>query len=201
MTTTRVYLERGEQSVFAVALEWPGWCRRAKTGDLAVAELERYASRYAFVVGVTFAPGPIEVVDTVAGNRTTDFGAPSAITPWDREPWTARTLRRHVALLDDCWRSFDEATNVAPSELRRGPRGGGRSRDAIGAHVREAERAYGAKIGVRIAPRTPWPQQRSALRETLASGEDGGAWPTRYAIRRLAWHVTDHLWEMQDRSS
>lgn len=201
MTTTRVYLERGEQSIFAVALDWPGWCRRARTGDLAVAELQRYESRYALVVGATFTPGPIEVVATVAGNRTTDFGAPSVITSWDREPWTAHALPRHVGLLDDCWRSFDETTNAAPSALRRGPRGGGRSRDAIGAHVRDAERTYGAKMGVRIAPRTPWPPQRSALRESLVSGADVGAWPARYAIRRLAWHVTDHLWEMQDRSS
>jgi hypothetical protein len=27
--TTRVYLEVGKQSVFAVGLDWPGWARRA----------------------------------------------------------------------------------------------------------------------------------------------------------------------------
>jgi hypothetical protein len=25
-------------------------------------------------------------------------------------------------------------------------------------------------------------------------------WPPRYAARRIAWHVLDHAWEMQDRS-
>ncbi|WP_433360649.1 hypothetical protein [Streptosporangium sp. CA-115845] len=24
-------------------------------------------------------------------------------------------------------------------------------------------------------------------------------WPVRYAARRIAWHVIDHLWEMEDR--
>jgi hypothetical protein len=26
-------------------------------------------------------------------------------------------------------------------------------------------------------------------------------WPVRYAARRIAWHVLDHAWEMQDRAS
>ncbi|WP_220448189.1 hypothetical protein [Nonomuraea diastatica] len=24
-------------------------------------------------------------------------------------------------------------------------------------------------------------------------------WPPRYALRRIAWHVIDHLWEIEDR--
>jgi hypothetical protein len=27
-----------------------------------------------------------------------------------------------------------------------------------------------------------------------------GAWPVRYAVRRFAWHVLDHAWEIEDRS-
>ncbi len=26
------------------------------------------------------------------------------------------------------------------------------------------------------------------------------AWPARYFIRRSAWHVLDHAWEMEDKS-
>ena len=26
-------------------------------------------------------------------------------------------------------------------------------------------------------------------------------WPQRYAAQRIAWHVLDHAWEMQDRST
>ena len=25
-------------------------------------------------------------------------------------------------------------------------------------------------------------------------------WPHRYAARRIAWHVLDHAWEMEDRA-
>ncbi|HUD70162.1 MAG TPA: hypothetical protein VMQ40_07975 [Acidimicrobiales bacterium] len=27
-----------------------------------------------------------------------------------------------------------------------------------------------------------------------------GTWPPRYAARRIAWHVCDHLFEIEDRS-
>ena len=47
--------------------------------------------------------------------------------------------------------------------------------------------------------------QRKALLEALRRGADGKpmrerGWPARYAARRIAWHVLDHAWEMEDRS-
>ena len=35
----------------------------------------------------------------------------------------------------------------------------------------------------------------------LRKGEiaTSSGWPVRYAIRRMAWHVLDHAWEMQDK--
>lgn len=46
--------------------------------------------------------------------------------------------------------------------------------------------------------------------ETLASyaerygptpGPRGGKrWPAAYAVRRMAWHVTDHMWEIEDKT-
>jgi hypothetical protein len=195
---TNVYLEAGRTSVFAVSLDWPGWCRRARTDQLALEELERYAPRYAAIVGDTFRPGPLEVVGTLAGNRTTDFGAPAAIGPWDERPAAKSELERAVALLQACWRHFDGVAARSPEALRKGPRGGGRDRDAVAEHVREAERAYCAKVGARVAPRTPWTDQRATLAAALA-GDASGAWPLSYATRRIAWHVTDHAWEIEDR--
>jgi hypothetical protein len=91
---------------------------------------------------------------------------------------------------------------AAPEALRKGPRGGGRDRDAIVAHVREAERTLSCpKAGIRVPPRTPWDQQRAALAAALRAGAPGGAWPARYVIRRSAWHVLDHAWEIEDRSA
>jgi hypothetical protein len=54
-----------------------------------------------------------------------------------------------------------------------------------------AESAAAARLRTRIsaALRTP---------EELAAGP--GSWPLSYAARRLAWHVLDHLWEIEDKS-
>ncbi len=201
MPTTRVYLETGARCVFAVALDWPGWCRREATADLAVAELERYRDRYAAIVGDDFAPGALEVIGTVPGNGTTDFGAPDARGPWDDLPPSGAELERQVGVLASAWSYFDRVVADAPESLRKGPRGGGRDRDAIVDHVREAERTYGRKVGARVPPRTPWADQRTMIADALLAGPEGTAWPVGYAIRRIAWHIVDHAWEIEDKSS
>ena len=204
MGTTRVYFEEGRTSTFAVALDWPGWCRRAKSPDLALEALDEYRDRYGTVVAPGFAPGfasgHYEVIGTVPGDSTTDFGAPSRSGPWDDRPWTASRRRRQVQILQSCWAYFDAVVDRAPSELRKGPRGGGRDRDEVGRHVREAERVYGPKIGVRVPARTPWAEQRGALVPALLQPAGDGKWPLSYAVRRMAWHVLDHAWEIEDKS-
>jgi len=49
-----------------------------------------------------------------------------------------------------------------------------------------------------------------AMREEIAAvlshpsnGEPliSGGWNTSYALRRMAWHVVDHIWEIEDRRS
>lgn len=82
----------------------------------------------------------------------------------------------------------------------QGPRGGGRDRDAIVDQVREAERSYGRKVGPRVPPRTPWEEQRRILASARRAGAPDGSWPARYAVRRFAWHVLDHAWEIEDKS-
>jgi hypothetical protein len=197
---TPVVVEVGRIWTFAAALDWPGWCRRGKGEDDAVAGLLEYADRYAAVVGAGFRPGTPVVVEWLTGNATTDVGAPAVIGHCDAEPLDGKEAERLTALLEASWRYFDEVVAGAPERLRKGPRGGGRDRDAIVEHVREAERSYGRKIGVRVPPRTPWPEQRAELAAALRSGESQGAWPARYALRRFAWHVLDHAWEIQDKS-
>ena len=34
-----------------------------------------------------------------------------------------------------------------------------------------------------------------------ASAVVAGGWTTAYADRRIAWHVLEHAWEMQDRAN
>ncbi len=195
-----MYLEEGKKSVFAVSLDWPGWCRRAKTPDLAIEALDGYRDRYARIVSGPFHPGSFEVVGTLKGNATTDFGAPDARGPWDEERLSATELARQIAVLQDCWNYFDGVVATAPATLRRGPRGGGRDRDAIAEHVREAERAYCSRVGYRVAPRTPWDEQRDVVVTTLKANAPSAKWPVPYALRRVAWHIVDHAWEIEDKS-
>ena len=46
---------------------------------------------------------------------------------------------------------------------------------------------------------------RKAITDVLRQPLKGGplvekGWPQRYAARRIAWHVLDHAWEIEDRS-
>jgi hypothetical protein len=196
---TRVSLETGKTWVFATALDWPGWCRRGKGEEAALEVLDEYAARYLKLVGPSFKPGPLEVIGSVESDMHADFGAPGIAGPWDEDPLPAKEADRLTGLLEKCWQGFDAAVVKAPAALAKGPRGGGRDRDRIADHVREAERAYGRKLGVQVPPRTPWPEQRKAIAAALRDGPEDPKWPVRYGLTRVAWHVTDHLWEIEDK--
>jgi hypothetical protein len=198
---TRVYIEAGRTSTFACAIDWPGWCRRGKDAQQALDTLREYAPRYAVVAGPGGVSTEFDIIGQVPGDATTDFGAPSVSGEWDQAVLPPAEAKRLAGLLEQTWLVFDDAVAAAPAQLRKGPRGGGRDRDAIVEHVREAERSYGRKFGVRVPPRTTWPEQRAAYLEAISAGAPDQRWPARYAARRLAWHVMDHAWEIEDRSS
>ena len=65
---------------------------------------------------------------------------------------TAAEADRQVRLLRAGWQELDRLAVEAPEQLRKGPRGGGRDRDKVVAHVIEAERSYARTIGVRHPP-------------------------------------------------
>lgn len=214
-----VYIESGAKRVFAVALDWPGWARSARTEDGALHALAVYAPRYQAALGGASpdfaAPddaGALRVVERMAGNATTDFGAPSAIASADATPFRGATLQRQVELLEACWHAFDATADAAARRsLRVGARGGGRSVAAMVQHIREADTAYVAAIGgsVGAAERTESNAVRRAFVVAVrarAAGElpdrgprGGARWPARFAIRRSAWHALDHAWEIEDR--
>ena len=199
-----------------IAPAWPGWARsqRAKAGDEAAIEtLLGYAPRYAVVAeraGTAFpdAFAP-RVVEEVAGNATTDFGAPDLELSSDRPRRTAAAkadLERQVALLQASWELLDEVAAAAPESLRKGPRGGGRDTSAVVAHVTEAERSYARQVGVRHKPydasdHAARDAMRADLVAALLADRREGAWVERRCLRRTAWHVLDHVWEIQDRST
>jgi hypothetical protein len=197
---TRVYLENGKTWTFACALDFPGWCRRGKGEEAALEALEDYIPRYRKVAGTTWKPGDIQVVGRVKGDATTDFGAPHAVSKWDREPLAPADRRAQLRLLQKSWDYFDQVVAGAPESLRKGPRGGGRDRDKIVDHVREGERGYAPKYGIRVPPRTPMAEHRDIIVAGLKTDPADTKWPWPYVVRRMAWHVLDHAWEIEDKS-
>ena len=201
MAPLRVYFESGERWVFACAADWPGWARRGKGEEGALEVLLAYADRYAGAVGAEVPTLTVDVIGRVPSRGgLADFGAPGAVGPWDDEPLDGEEMERQLQLLQASWDRLDAVAAAAPPELRKGPRGGGRDRDKVLAHVREAERAYASKGGFRIPIRTPWDEQREMVVAGLRAADPAGEWPVRYNIRRMAWHIIDHVWEIEDRA-
>jgi hypothetical protein len=218
-----VYLEIGQKRTFAAALAWPGWSRSGRDETAALQALLDYGPRYERAIRSARtgfnAPADLAafvVTERLPGGSGTDFGAPGAIPSSDAAPVGDDELRRLKALLQACWRTLDEvAAAAAGKELRRGPRGGGRDLTAILSHVREAERAYLGRIGGEVSGNGGQDEAAgdAALRqaameglEAMARGEvptqgprGGLRWPARYFVRRAAWHVLDHAWEIEDR--
>ncbi|WP_432977970.1 hypothetical protein [Dactylosporangium sp. CA-233914] len=209
-----IYIETGTKKVFAGSLDWPGWGRFGKSEQDAVEALAAYGARYAPIAtaaGFAFPAAPrLSVTERVPGTATTEFGAPDGHPESDSAPVTAAVAARHTKLLRAAWAAFDAYAATAPESLRKGPRGGGRDRDKMIAHVLESEAAYARRIGVKhrppaLADRAAIDALRDEVVEVLGRTGDGSplaekGWTARYAARRFTWHVLDHLWEMQDRS-
>lgn len=203
-----VCTEQGARRVFASALDWPGWCRSGRDETEALGNLAAYSGRYAKVTalaGIAFSAGTgagFEIVERLTGNATTDFGAPAIAARYEDERLGAAGATQMAALVGASWLAFDDAVAKAPAELRKGPRGGGRDRDQIVAHLAEAEVAYARKLGVRLG--RDQALRREAIIAVLGTPGRRAAsekeWPPRYAARRIAWHVLDHAWEIEDKS-
>jgi hypothetical protein len=212
---TEVYLEAGKRRVFACALRWPGWCRPGRGEEAALAALAAAAPRYAQVcarAGLPFDPvevtASLQVLERVTGSATTDFGALDVAPALDSEPVAAQEAERLATLIETAWDLFEHTAAVAPSVLRKGPRGGGRDRDQIVAHVRETEVLHARMLGLRERPFPP--EDVAAVGRVrasiLAEIRAGAAHPpeeparsrrpARFVARRTAWHALDHAWEI-----
>ena len=218
-----VYVEIGEKRTFAGAIEWPGWCRGGKDGATALQALLEYGRRYERALGAARlgfkAPvklSDLEVTEKVRGSTTTDFGAPGAAPRRDQDTVDEAELRRFEKVLGACWREFDAAVRGAYGKtLRRGPRGGGRDLRKMIEHVVGADQAYLAALGWTFpGPTGSGAEDLPKVREAIFAGlraaaqgkipvkgpRGGRRWSPRYFVRRSAWHVLDHAWEIEDRT-
>ena len=223
MNSIKVFVEIGKKRIFVGAVDWPGLCRSARDEKMALQAVIDYGSRYAQVLHskeIEFQiPNDVSeliVTERHVGNSTTDFGAPAIMLDVDREPIDQMEFERLQAILLASWQAFDSAVlKAAGKDLRKGPRGGGRDVEKIIGHVIKADRAYLGRLAWKYKreggnnPIEELSLTRGAILNALEAavngelperGPRGGIiWPPRYFIRRVAWHVLDHAWEIEDR--
>jgi len=218
-----VYLEIGKKRIFAGAIDWPGWSRSGRDETSALQGLFEYGPRYARVLRTARlgfkAPDDVSafrVTERLDGNATTDFGALGIPPASDSKPVNSAELERFQKILKACWRTFDAKVKRATGKnLRSGPRGGGRHLEGILQHVLGSDAGHLNQVGWKFKQDDAddldkqLERTRQAILEALASsaggeipakGPRGGVrWHPRYFVRRVAWHVLDHAWEIEDR--
>ncbi|MFZ0546024.1 MAG: hypothetical protein WAM60_11330 [Candidatus Promineifilaceae bacterium] len=216
----RVTLEIGPKGkkVVAVAADWPGLERGAKTEAAAVERLQSYIPRYSKVAklaGMNAAfdtAKHIDVVEQYPGTSSTDFWSISfAFSSIDKQEMTKEELERELTLMQACWAFFDDVRGRVSAEMQKGPRGGGRDRDHIVEHTFAAEQDWATKIGVLTPDGAMLTDEGlkahrdaycNAIRDYHSQGKMPGKrakWPLRYLIRHTAFHTMDHAWEMEDK--
>ncbi|MCB9442896.1 MAG: hypothetical protein H6669_01560 [Ardenticatenaceae bacterium] len=221
--TIEVYCEIGKKRTFACAVDWPGWSRSGRDEDSALQALFDYGQRYARILQaaqIDFQiPADVSafvVTERLEGDASTDFGAPGAAPSYDKQPVDEAELVHFRRLLQAYWQAFDTAVQQATGkELRKGPRGGGRDLDKITEHVLGGDSSYLSRINWKFKESSEETLNdglvrcRQAVLEALDTavhegiperGKRGGVnWTPRYFVRRSAWHLLDHLWEIEDR--
>ncbi len=222
-TQHSIYLEIGKRKVFATAVARPGWCRCGRDEAAAMQALLDASPRYArllhgteLVFNAPRSSEDLRIIERVEGNATTDFGAPDKLITSDNQPFGPNELERAQTLLQAYWRAFDAVVKTAVGkELRKGPRGGGRDLTGIVEHVMAADASYLRTLGWKFAAvkGEDTQQKLTRLRVEILNGLNAAAagqlpqkgprggkrWPPHYFVRRSAWHVIDHIWEIEDR--
>jgi hypothetical protein len=199
----------------AVAPDWPGLARGAKTEEAALERLLSYLPRYAPVAKLAgmdaelAAIATVDVIERYPGVGSTDFwGISFAFSDIDKQEISREALDRELTLMRACWAFFDDVRARVSAEMQKGPRGGGRDRDHIVHHTVATEQDWAKKLGV-PTPRGAMPTDEEltahrdayceAIRALHAQGKMARTWPLRFLMRHTAFHTMDHAWEMEDK--
>ncbi|HEY5982800.1 MAG TPA: hypothetical protein VIU38_04950 [Anaerolineales bacterium] len=216
----RVTLEVGPKGKKAVAVapDWPGLERGAKTTEEAVERLRSYIARYSHVAKLAGMDAEFstiknfKVVEQYPGTGSTDFwGISFAFSSIDKQAMSARELEREIKLMQAAWKLFDDVRKRVSAKMQKGPRGGGRDRDHIVRHVLYNEHDWAKMVGA-LTPENALLTPRGlkahrdaycrAIRDYHTQGKMAGKiakWPIRFLIRHTAFHTLDHAWEMEDK--
>jgi hypothetical protein len=215
--TLRVVLEVGPKGkkVVAVASDWPGLERGAKTEEAAATILLSCLPRYAPVARLAgmaeeFSTiSDVDVTGTYPGSGSTDFwGISFAFSEFDLEEMSKEAFERELALMHAGWAFFDEVRSRVSSELAKGPRGAAKTRDHIVRHTIWAEFDMAKRVGVPFPEEIPMTDDElkayredytTRIRSFHAERKPARKWPLRYLIRHTAYHAINHAWEMEDK--
>ena len=159
------------------------------------------------------AAGPLEIVEDRIGTGSTDFwGISFSPSSTEHDTLSDAELERRLTLLQAAWAYFDDIAARVSTEMRAGPRGGGRDRDKIIRHVIRVESLDFAKQvgvleeddGVALTP-VALRQHRAnfvaGMRDYNAGkvAKQMRSWTLPFLIRHAAFHTLDHAWEMEDK--
>jgi hypothetical protein len=213
----RITLEIGPKGkkVVAVAPDWPGLERGAKTAEDAIERLRSYSLRYSQVAKLAEMDAEfdaitnVDVVEQYSGTGSTDFwGISFAFSSIDKQGMSGDELERELTLMQACWAFFDDVRSRVSAEMQKGPRGGGRDRDRIVGHIFANEQDWAKGLGVHTPDGAMLTGEGlkahrdaycHAIRDYHSQGKLAGKWPLRYLIRHTAYHTLDHAWEMEDK--
>jgi hypothetical protein len=213
----RVTVEIGPKGkkVAAVAPDWPGLERGAKTEDAAIERLQSYLPRYAPVAKLAGMDGEfsaikaVDIVEQYTGPGSTDFwGISFGFSSIDKQAVSSEELERELTLMRACWTFFDYVRFRVSAEMQKGPRGGGRDRDRIVRHILGNEMDWATKLGLPNIYSENMTEEivsahrdaySNAIRAYHSEGKMARKWSLRYLIRHTAYHTLDHAWEMEDK--
>ena len=214
----RVILEVGKKRrVVAGATDWPGLDRGGTSEENVVEKLVSYVPRYAPIAELAgrqsefeTAAREVDIIERVPGSSSTDFwGIAHVPSRSEAQVLPDDDLERRLELLQACWAWFDDVVGRVSSELVPSGRGGGRTQEQIVRHVYANEpEQMTRKVEVRtprevvLTPDGLVAHRRetlAAIRAYNADDKSARTWPIQFLIRRIAHHVTDPGWELEDR--
>ncbi len=162
--TIPVYLEAGKTRVFACSLDWPGWCRRAKTDEEALDVLAAYAPRYAMVAKRAGLRFPSAAPRGVRGRRTDSLGAVARRSPTST---LAQSGRRRSSTVSRS--RLRRRSGLRHSSRRHGPN----STMSLRAPRRSCAKARAAAVGIATPCSPTSSQQKPPTRANSAVRKKG----------------------------
>ena len=220
MSGMKLLIEQGpkQKRFVGFAPDWPGFERNGKTEHDLLEKLEAYLPRYTRVAARAGQEAPflsqnhIEVIGRYPGNTSTDYWGVSHVpAACDKELPSAVEWERRLSLLAAAWAEFDMIAARVSSELQRGSRGGGRMRDEVIGHTWMTEvvqitpkLGLDSKFPALLTPKGLASHRAlliDAFRRYHQAGKlmVGRSWTLPFLLRRAAYHVLDHAWEMEDK--